>query len=222
MASFPHGIIFVGPPGSGKGTQAEYVKKERPNAAICHLATGDMLRAAVKANSPLGQKAGPIMKAGGLVPDELMVGLVKEAIHKPECSDGFILDGFPRTLPQAEKLSQMLAEENKSIRAVEFDVSDEEVTERILGRLIHPASGRSYHTMFKPPKVPMKDDVTGEPLVRRGDDNEATLKKRLTTYHEQTEPVCGFYKREGIHRILDATRKPDNVFGQMLGIFNNS
>merc|ERR1711939_983366 len=178
-------MILIGPPGAGKGTQAPKLKERY---GCCHLATGDMLRAQVAAKTQLGREAKKIMDQGGLVSDEIMVNMIQDQLdNNKECKSGFILDGFPRTVPQAEKLDGMLAAQQQQL-------NDELLVARITGRLIHPASGRlvhpasgrSYHKIFNPPKQSMTDDVTGEPLIQRSDDNEETLRKRLGTYHAQT------------------------------------
>lgn len=154
-----------------------------------------MLRAAVSAGTPLGKEAEKAMQAGGLVADDIVVGLIEEAVQRPECRIGFVLDGFPRTLPQAQKLDEMLHKRGASIdNVLNFSVPEEILVERVTGRLVHPASGRSYHEKFHPPKKPGVDDVTGEPLIRRKDDNADTLKSRLQTFRDQTAPVLDFYK----------------------------
>lgn len=182
-------IILLGGPGAGKGTQANFIK-EKFN--IPQISTGDMLRAAVKAATPLGLEAKKIMDAGGLVSDDIILGLVKERIQQDDCANGFLLDGFPRTIPQAEALK------NQGITidyVVEIDVDDDEIIKRMSGRRVHPASGRSYHVIFNPPKHEGKDDVSGEPLIQRDDDREDTVRKRLAVYHEQTEPLIDYYTR---------------------------
>ena len=182
-------IILLGGPGAGKGTQANFIK-EKFN--IPQISTGDMLRAAVKAGTPLGLEAKKIMDAGGLVSDDIILGLVKERIQQDDCANGFLLDGFPRTIPQAE------AVKNEGITidsVVEIDVDDDEIIKRMSGRRVHPASGRTYHVIFNPPKEEGKDDVTGEPLIQRDDDREETVRKRLAVYHEQTEPLIDYYTK---------------------------
>ena len=170
-------VLFVGPPGGGKGTQTPKLEEKY---CWCPISTGDMLREAVSKGTELGKQAKDIMNRGDLVPDDLVVGLIKEKINKPECKYGFILDGFPRTLKQAEKLDELLASQNSKIDKIfKFNVPDELLTERITGRRIHKPSGRSYHIKFNPPKVEGVDDVTGEPLIQRPDDREDTLVNRL-------------------------------------------
>lgn len=180
-------IILLGGPGAGKGTQANFIK-EKYN--IPQISTGDMLRAAVKAGTPLGLEAKKIMDAGGLVSDEIILGLVKDRISQPDCENGFLLDGFPRTIPQAEALK----EQGITIdHVIEIDVDDDEIIKRMSGRRVHLASGRTYHVIYNPPKVEGKDDETGEDLIQRDDDQEETVRKRLQVYHEQTEPLIAFY-----------------------------
>lgn len=181
-------IILLGPPGAGKGTQAKFIVEKY---GIPQISTGDMLRAAVKAGTELGKKAQDIMSSGGLVSDEIIIGLVKERIQQPDCANGFLFDGFPRTIPQA----QALVEEGVSIdKVIEIAVEDEEIVSRLSGRRVHEASGRVYHVIHNPPEQADKDDLTGEPLVQREDDKEETVRNRLDVYHEQTEPLVSFYK----------------------------
>jgi adenylate kinase len=180
-------LILLGAPGAGKGTQATFVK-EKFN--IPQISTGDMLRAAVKAGTQLGLEAKKFMDAGGLVPDEVIIGLVKERIKDADCQAGFLFDGFPRTIPQAEAMKQAGVGIDY---VVEIDVPDEAIVERMSGRRSHPASGRTYHVKFNPPKVTGKDDVTGEDLVQREDDKEEVVKKRLEVYHAQTKQLVGYY-----------------------------
>ena len=180
-------LILLGAPGAGKGTQATFIK-EKFN--IPQISTGDMLRAAVKAGTQLGLEAKKFMDAGGLVPDEVIIGLVKERIKDADCQAGFLFDGFPRTIPQAEAMKQAGVEIDY---VVEIDVPDEAIIERMSGRRSHPASGRTYHVKFNPPKVAGKDDITGEDLVQREDDKEEVVKKRLDVYHTQTIQLVGYY-----------------------------
>ena len=215
-------MILIGPPGAGKGTQAPKIL-EKFNNCVCHLATGDMLREQVSKQTELGKMAKKIMDQGGLVSDEIMVSMIKDQLEtNPACKGGFILDGFPRTTPQAEKLDGMLKEKNQKLdHAVELKINDNLLISRITGRLIHPASGRSYHKEFSPPKKPMTDDVTGEPLIQRSDDNAETLKKRLATYHAQTAAVTDYYRKQGIWAPVDASQSPKVVWQSINAIFEN-
>ncbi|MDQ9169844.1 adenylate kinase [Oxalobacteraceae bacterium R-40] len=182
-------LILLGAPGAGKGTQANFIK-EKFN--IPQISTGDMLRAAVKAGTPLGIEAKKVMDAGGLVSDDIIIGLVKDRLKQPDCANGYLFDGFPRTIPQADAMK----EAGVAIDYVlEIDVPDSEIVERMSGRRVHPASGRTYHVKFNPPKVPGKDDITGEDLILRDDDHEDTVKKRLAVYHEQTEVLIDYYDK---------------------------
>ncbi|MFT3779719.1 MAG: adenylate kinase [Ottowia sp.] len=180
-------LILLGPPGAGKGTQATFICQKY---GIPQISTGDMLRAAVKAGTPLGQQAESVMKSGGLVSDELIINLVKERIAQPDCANGFLFDGFPRTIPQAEA---MKAAGVKLDCVLEIDVPFDAIIERMSGRRQHPPSGRTYHVKFNPPKVDGQDDVTGEPLVQRADDQEDTVRKRLEIYSQQTRPLVEYY-----------------------------
>jgi len=182
-------VILLGGPGAGKGTQANYIK-ERYN--IPQISTGDMLRAAVKAGTPLGVEAKKVMDAGGLVSDDIILGLVDERIKDPDCANGYLFDGFPRTLAQADALK------DKGVKidaVVEIDVDDSEIIKRMSGRRVHLASGRTYHVVFNPPKKEGKDDETGEPLIQRDDDQEDTVRERLSVYHDQTEPLIDYYSK---------------------------
>ncbi|GJP32510.1 hypothetical protein CLOM_g17140 [Closterium sp. NIES-68] len=206
-------VILIGPPGCGKGTQSPIIKEEN---CLCHLATGDMLRAAVAKQTPLGLKAKETMEKGELVSDDLVVGIIEEALKRPSCGKGFILDGFPRTVVQAEKLDAMLEKKGQKVdKVLNFEVPDSVLEERICGRWIHPASGRSYHTKFAPPKVPGKDDITGEPLVQRKDDNADTLRSRLAAFHKQTSPVIDYYAAKGKVANLHADRKAADVTAEV-------
>ena len=181
-------IILLGAPGAGKGTQANFIR-EKFN--IPQISTGDMLRAAVKAGTPLGLAAKSIMDAGGLVSDDLIINLVKERIKDADCANGFLFDGFPRTLPQAQEMKDAGIPIDF---VVEIDVADSEIIKRMSGRRVHPASGRTYHIVFNPPKVAGKDDLTGEDLIQRQDDAEETVLKRLNVYHDQTKPLVAYYQ----------------------------
>jgi adenylate kinase len=182
-------LILLGAPGAGKGTQAAFICKR---FGIPQISTGDMLRAAVKAGSPLGLAARKVMDSGALVSDEIIIGLVKERIAQPDAAKGFLFDGFPRTIPQADA---MRAAGVKLDTVLEIDVPDSAIIERMSGRMFHIASGRSYHTKFNPPKVAGVDDVTGEPLIQRDDDKEATVRKRLEVYQSQTRPLVEYYAK---------------------------
>ena len=182
-------IILLGMPGAGKGTQARFLMERY---GIPQISTGDMLRAAIKSGTPLGAQARSYMDRGALVPDEIVIALVRERIKAEDCLRGFIVDGFPRTIPQAEALRQVGIDIDFVLN---IDVSDEEILRRMSGRFVHPASGRSYHVVFNPPRVAGKDDVTGDALVQRDDDREETVKKRITTYHAQTKPLVEYYSR---------------------------
>ena len=180
-------FILLGPPGAGKGTQASFITKKY---GVPQISTGDMLRAAIKAGTELGIKAKKLMDAGQLVPDDVIIGLVESRIQQADCAGGFLFDGFPRTLAQAEAMK------NAGLRidyVIEIAVPDEEIVERMSGRRVHPASGRTYHVKFNPPKVADKDDLTGEPLILRQDDQPQTVKERLRVYHEQTQPLIEYY-----------------------------
>ncbi|PPC79045.1 adenylate kinase [Pokkaliibacter plantistimulans] len=181
-------IILLGAPGAGKGTQARYITERYD---IPQISTGDMLRAAVKAGTPLGLQAKEVMASGGLVSDDLIIALVKERIAQADCAKGFLFDGFPRTIPQADALKEAGV---KLDHIVQIDVDDEEIVKRMSGRRIHEASGRVYHTLYNPPKAEGKDDVTGDELIQREDDKEETVRKRLQVYHTQTAPLVDFYK----------------------------
>lgn len=182
-------VILLGAPGAGKGTQATFITKQ---FNIPQISTGDMLRAAVKAGTELGLKAKSVMDSGGLVSDDLIIGLIKDRLSQPDCANGCLFDGFPRTIPQAEALKNAgLAIDH----VVEIKVDDEEIVQRISGRRVHEGSGRVYHTIHNPPKVEGVDDVSGEPLVQRKDDVEETVRHRLSVYHAQTEPLVEFYKK---------------------------
>jgi len=193
-------LILLGGPGAGKGTQATFIKEKY---GIPQISTGDMLRAAVKAGTELGIAAKKIMDAGGLVSDEIIIGLVKDRILEADCAKGFLFDGFPRTIPQADA---MKAAGVPIDYVVEIDVPDEEIVKRMSGRRAHLASGRTYHVIFNPPKVAGKDDVTGEDLIQRDDDKEETVKKRLDVYHAQTEPLVKYYSDWAASGVVGAPK----------------
>jgi adenylate kinase len=216
-------LILLGGPGAGKGTQANYIKEKYQ---IPQISTGDMLRAAVKAGTDLGKKAKEYMDSGGLVPDEVIIGLVKERIKEADCAKGFLFDGFPRTIPQADAMK----EAGVAIDAVvEIDVPDEEIVKRMSGRRAHLASGRTYHVIYNPPKVEGKDDVTGEPLVQRDDDKEEVVRKRLDVYHAQTEPLVKYYKDWAAsgeagapkHVYIEGVGKVDEIRDKIYGSLDN-
>ncbi len=182
-------IILLGPPGAGKGTQAAFICER---FAIPQISTGDMLRAAVKEGTPLGREADKVMQSGGLVSDDIIIGLVKERIAADDCRNGFLFDGFPRTIAQADALHK---EGIPLDMVLELQVDDEEIVSRMAGRRVHPGSGRVYHVEHNPPRVADKDDETGEPLVQREDDREETVRKRLEVYHQQTRPLVDYYRK---------------------------
>jgi len=214
------GVILVGPPGAGKGTQAPRLRDE---ICACHLSTGDLLRSAVSRGTELGKAAKAIMERGDLVSDDIVNGIVAEAIDSKECAQGFILDGYPRTVEQAKALDAMLAEKGKQIDdVVELRVPDEILTERITGRWIHKASGRTYHSKFNPPKSAGVDDVTGEALYQRKDDTKEVLPKRLENYHAQTTPVIGYYKEMAKVKVVDANAKMATVWSRIKASLNIS
>lgn len=210
-------IILLGSPGSGKGTQAQFITEKY---AIPQISTGDMLRAAVRAGTPLGIEAKKVMDAGQLVSDDIILGLIKERIAQDDCKNGFLLDGFPRTIVQAEGLKNMGVTIDT---VIEIDVPDENIVTRMAGRRVHLASGRSYHTQFNPPKVENIDNETGEALIQRDDDKEETVRKRLAVYHEQTKPLVDYYSApeqnvkfasiEGVGSVEEITAKIFAVLG---------
>ena len=182
-------LILLGPPGAGKGTQASFIKER---FGIPQISTGDMLRAAVRDGTPLGVEAKKVMDSGGLVSDDIIIGLVKDRLAQDDCADGYMFDGFPRTIPQADAMKEAKVALDV---VLEIDVPDSEIIERMSGRRVHPASGRTYHVKYNPPKVEGKDDVTGEDLIQRDDDREETVRKRLEVYHSQTKPLVDYYTR---------------------------
>lgn len=207
-------IILLGAPGAGKGTQAQFLMSK---FGIPQISTGDMLRSAIKAGTELGLAAKQIMDEGKLVSDDIIIGLVKERITQADCANGFLLDGFPRTIPQADAM----VEASIDVDAVlEFDVPDDVIVERISGRRVHPTSGRVYHVTYNPPKVAGKDDETGEDLVFRDDDREETVRKRLGVYHEQTQPLVGYYQNRAergacSYHKLDGTKSVAEISAQL-------
>lgn len=209
-------IILLGAPGAGKGTQATFIKE---HFNIPQISTGDMLRAAVKTGTPLGLEAKGHMDGGGLVPDAVIIGLVSERIKDADCKNGFLFDGFPRTIPQADAMK------NAGVGidyVVEIDVPDSAIVERMSGRRSHPASGRTYHVKFNPPKMAGKDDVTGEDLVQREDDKEETVQKRLEVYHSQTKPLVDYYSGWANSGLAGAPKHVKvNGLGELDAIKNN-
>jgi len=193
-------LILLGPPGAGKGTQASFIKEK---FGIPQISTGDMLRAAVKAGTPLGLAAKKVMDSGGLVSDDIIIGLVKDRLTQPDCAQGYLFDGFPRTIPQADAMKDAKV---KIDCVLEIDVPDTDIIERISGRRVHAASGRTYHVRFNPPKVDGKDDLTGEDLIQRDDDLEATVRTRLSVYHAQTSPLVEYYSNWAASGSPDAPR----------------
>ncbi len=203
-------LILLGPPGAGKGTQAQAIMEK---FGVPQISTGDMLRAAVKAGTPLGVAAKEIMDAGGLVSDDIIIGLVQDRIQADDCANGFMFDGFPRTIPQAEAMRDAGVQID---HVLEISVDDEEIVKRMSGRRVHPDSGRTYHVIYNPPKAEGVDDITGEALIQRDDDKEETVRKRLSVYHDQTAPLVDFYramegpqyhKIEGVGAVSDITAK---------------
>ena len=201
-------LVFLGPPGAGKGTMASRLAEDM---GIPHISTGDMFRSAMNRGTELGLKAKAIMEAGDLVPDELTIAMVKERLSESDAQKGYILDGFPRTIPQAEALDGF-ATIHKAIR---FDLDEEQLVRRLSGRRVHKPSGRTYHVEFNQPKEPGKDDVTGDPLIQRDDDKEEAIRNRLKVYHDQTAPLVDFYEKKGILVAVDASPAPDEVFKEL-------
>ena len=206
-------IILLGPPGSGKGTQAQNITSEY---GYIKLSTGDMLRATSSFGSKVGLELKAVIDGGNLVSDEIVVGIVEERIFKNDCAVGYMLDGFPRNKEQAKKLDAMLVGQNQKIDIVlRLLLKDEVVVRRIAGRRFHVESGRSYHVEFNPPEIAGKDDLTGEPLIQRADDNEEVVQSRLNIYHEQTEPLVKYYEKKGVLVSIDGLGTPDEVFAKI-------
>lgn len=201
-------LVFLGPPGAGKGTMAVRLAEA---AAIPHISTGDIFRFNIKNGTPLGQKVKAILDSGELVPDSLTIELVEDRLKKEDAHNGFILDGFPRTIPQADALAAMTALD----KVINFALEDEEVVRRLSGRRMHPGSGRTYHVLFNPPKVEGKDDETGEDLIQRDDDREEAIKNRLRVYRDQTEPLINYYRSRNLLTDLDSRPAPDAVFASL-------
>ena len=211
-------IILLGPPGCGKGTQAQKLIRE---FSFVQLSTGDMLRAAISKGTEIGIQAKSIIDKGELVSDELVIGIVRDRIFSTECECGYMLDGFPRTLAQAEKLDQILSDRNQKIDIVfRLCVPDEMSIRRIAGRRFHITSGRSYNIEFNPPKIEGRDDITGEKLVQREDDKEEIVQSRLNTYHELTEPLVRYYQKQGIIKAIDGSDSPENIYTEIKQTLN--
>ena len=211
-------IILLGPPGCGKGTQAQKLIRE---FGFVQLSTGDMLRAAISKGTEIGMQAKSIIDKGELVSDEIVIGIVRDRIFSTECECGYMLDGFPRTLAQAEKLDQILSDRNQKIDVViRLCVPDDMAIRRIAGRRFHITSGRSYNIEFNPPKIEGKDDITGEKLVQREDDKEEIVQSRLNTYHQLTEPLVRYYQKQGILKAIDGTGSPENIYAEIKQTLN--
>jgi len=212
--------VLLGPPGSGKGTHAPRLKHYFD---VCHLATGDLLRKEIAKDSFIGREIKEILNSGQLVSDELVLSLVSQNLDQVECKNGFLLDGFPRTVRQARNLDYLMEQRKEKLDAViQFDIEDSQLIQRICKRLFHLPSGRSYHEDFAPPKYPGVDDITGEPLVRRSDDNITTLSKRLLAYHEQTQPLIQYYSSQNILGKIDASLKDQNsIFANIKDILED-
>ena len=211
-------IILLGLPGCGKGTQAQKLIRE---FGFVQLSTGDMLRAAISKGTEIGIKAKAIIDKGELVSDEIVIGIVRDRIFSTECECGYMLDGFPRTLAQAEKLDQILSDRNQKIDVVfRLCVPDEMAIRRIAGRRFHITSGRSYNIEFNPPKIEGRDDITGEKLVQREDDKEEIVQSRLNTYHELTEPLVRYYQKQGILKAIDGAGSPENIYAEIKQTLN--
>ena len=203
-------LVFLGPPGAGKGTIAKVAKEA---LGVPHISTGDLFRANIKNETELGKRVKEILASGGLVPDEITIKMVENRLSESDCEKGYILDGFPRTIPQAEALSKMSNVEG----VINFVLSEEEIIKRLSGRRMCPSTGRTYHILFNPPKVEGIDDETGEPLIQRDDDKPEAIKHRLEVYNESTAPLIDFYKQENVLVEVDGTKKPSEVLEDILG-----
>lgn len=213
-------LILLGAPGAGKGTQAKLLSEE---FNIPQISTGDILRAAIQQDSPLGKQVKKIVEQGQLVPDQVVIQLIADRIHQPDCSNGFLLDGFPRTVEQAQALDQL----SKIDYVIDIDVPADEIVKRLTGRRIHPASGRIYHIIHQPPREADKDDMTGEPLIQRTDDTEETVRKRLAVYQQQTSPLRDYYQTTTSHNKptylkIDGTRSVQEIKGKIFALLKNS
>ena len=212
-------IIMVGAPGAGKGTQAKRIAEKY---GIPHVSTGDIFRANLKEGTELGLKAKVFMDKGALVPDEITIGMLMDRIHQPDCRDGYVLDGFPRNIPQAEALTKALSEANESMDAVvDVDVPDENIMDRMSGRRTCRKCGEGYHTKYNPPKVDGICDVCGGELYIRDDDKPETVKKRLTVYHDQTQPLIDYYTKQGILKSVNGTQMMEKVFADIVKILDS-
>ncbi|XP_954152.1 adenylate kinase, putative [Theileria annulata] len=202
-------FVFLGPPGSGKGTQSHILKNSH---CYCHVSTGDLFREAIKSGTPLGLKAKEFIDKGLLVPDDLTLSLVQERINSPKCRRGFLLDGYPRNISQAKDLGKLLKSVGKKLNGVfSFNASDEVIEKRVVGRLVHPGSNRVYHKVFKPPKEEGKDDLTGEPLITRKDDSPDIIRKRLEVYKKETAPLVEYYNNENLHHSVNANNSVESI-----------
>jgi adenylate kinase len=201
-------MVFLGPPGAGKGTMAVRVAQDR---ALPHISTGDIFRYNIKNQTDLGRQVKAILDSGDLVPDELTIALVRDRLQQPDAAPGFILDGFPRTIPQADALATM----TQLHRVINFELADTEVIRRLSGRRVHPGSGRTYHVLFNPPVTEGKDDQTGEELIQRDDDREEAISNRLRVYREQTAPLIAYYRQRSLLTDLDASPAPDTVYATL-------
>ena len=210
-------VLLIGPPGSGKGTQSAKLTEE---FCWCSLSTGDMLRDAISKGTDIGKKADSIIKRGELVPDEIVINLIEKKLQSPECRYGSLLDGFPRTMVQTKKLEDFFKNKNSQIdNVINFEIHEDKLGARVTGRWIHKASGRSYHETFNPPKVQGKDDITGEPLIQRNDDNEEVLKKRLEQFKGSTKPILDYFTEKGKLTVINADQSIKDIWTQLKSSF---